>query len=65
MISMATINDIDSFVKLRIKLLKEVNNNIENYDWDKYLEVLKKFYYDSLQNRKNLENFIEFLDPME
>ncbi|MBX4266754.1 GNAT family N-acetyltransferase [Clostridium estertheticum] len=52
MIRMATINDIDSLVKLRIKLLKEVNNNIENYDWYKYAEVLKKFYYDSLPNGK-------------
>ncbi|MCB2306628.1 GNAT family N-acetyltransferase [Clostridium estertheticum] len=52
MIRMATIDDIDSLVKLRIKLLKEANSNIENYDWDKYAEVLKKFYYDSLPNRK-------------
>ena len=49
---MATIDDIDSLVKLRIKLLKEANNNIKNYDWDQYSEVLKKFYYDSLPNGK-------------
>ncbi|MBU3098511.1 MULTISPECIES: GNAT family N-acetyltransferase [Clostridium] len=52
MIRMATIDDIDSLVKLRIKLLKEVNNNIKNYDWDQYSEVLKKFYYDRLPNGK-------------
>jgi GNAT superfamily N-acetyltransferase len=52
MIRMATIDDIDSLVKLRIQLLNEGNNNIENYNWDKYSEVLRTFYYESLSNGK-------------
>jgi hypothetical protein len=36
MIRIATIDDIDSLVKLRIELLNETCTNIENYDWDKY-----------------------------
>ena len=59
MIRIVTIDDIDSLVKLRIKLLNEVNNNIENYDWDKYSEVLKTFYYDSLSNGKVIAFLIE------
>ena len=54
MIRMATIDDIDSLVKLRIMLLNEANNNIKNYDWDQYSEVLKKFYYDSLPSGKTI-----------
>jgi GNAT superfamily N-acetyltransferase len=52
MIRMATIDDIDSLVELRIKLLNESNNNISNYDWDKYSQVLKTFYYDGISNGK-------------
>jgi len=52
MIRIATINDIDSLVELRIRLLNESNNNIDNYDWDKYSKVLKTFYYDELPNGK-------------
>ncbi|MBU3176767.1 GNAT family N-acetyltransferase [Clostridium estertheticum] len=61
LIRMATIDDIDSLVKLRILLLKEANKNIENYDWNKYSEVLKKFYYGSLQNRKTIA-FLAVID---
>jgi len=32
MIRMATINDIDNLVELRMKLLNEVHNNTENYN---------------------------------
>ncbi|WP_298839713.1 GNAT family N-acetyltransferase [Clostridium sp.] len=49
---MATIEDIDSLVKLRIKLLNESNNNIKSYDCDQYSGVLKKFYYDNLPSGK-------------
>jgi GNAT superfamily N-acetyltransferase len=52
MIRIATIDDIDSLVYLRIKLLDESNKNIENYDWEKYSQVLKAFYYDGLLNGK-------------
>lgn len=48
MIRMATIYDIDSLVELRIKLLYESGKNIENYDWDKYSQALRKFFYDGL-----------------
>jgi GNAT superfamily N-acetyltransferase len=52
MIRIATIDDIDSLVELRIKLLNESSNNIENYNWEKYSQVLKTFYYDGLLNGK-------------
>lgn len=52
MIRIATIDDIDSLVKLRIKLLNETCNNIRNYDWDRYSQALKTFYYDSISNKK-------------
>lgn len=50
MIRMATTNDIDCLVKLRIKLLNEAKKNIENYDWDKYTQALKCYYNDGLLN---------------
>ena len=50
MIRMATINDIDSLVKLRIKLLNEAKKNIGNYNWDKYSQTLKCYYNDGLLN---------------
>lgn len=59
MTRMATIDDIDSLVKFRIRLLNEVNNNIENYDWDQYLEVLKTFYSESLSNGKVIAFLVE------
>lgn len=52
MIRIATFNDIDSLVQLRIRLLYESNTNIENYDWDIYSQVLRFFYYDGLSNGK-------------
>ena len=50
MIRLATINDIDSLVELRIKLLNEANINIINYDWNKYSQVLRTFYYNGISN---------------
>jgi GNAT superfamily N-acetyltransferase len=52
MIRIATIDDIDNLVELRIRLLNESNTNIENYDWNKYSQVLRKFYYEGLINGK-------------
>lgn len=52
MIRMATFNDIDSLVNLRIKLLKEAKKNIEDYDWDKYSQTLKCYYKEGLVNGK-------------
>lgn len=48
MIRKATINDIDSIIKLKIALLREVNKNIENYDWDKYSQTLNTYYKDNI-----------------
>ena len=50
MIRLATINDIDSLVELRIKLLNETNTNIINYDWNKYSQVLRNFYYNGISD---------------
>ena len=50
MIRLATINDIDSLVELRIKLLNEANINIINYDWNKYSQVLRTFYYNGISD---------------
>jgi GNAT superfamily N-acetyltransferase len=50
MIRLATFNDIDSLVELRIKLLNEANINIINHDWNKYSQVLRSFYYDGISN---------------
>ncbi|WPC40322.1 GNAT family N-acetyltransferase [Clostridium sp. JS66] len=58
MIRTATINDIDSIVKLRIQLLKEAKKNTENYNWEKYLQVLKCYYNENLLNEK----VVAFLD---
>jgi len=52
MIRIATINDINSLVKLRIKLLNEVKMDIKNYDWDIYSKGLKCFYNDGLLSGK-------------
>ncbi|NMM63013.1 GNAT family N-acetyltransferase [Clostridium sp. P21] len=52
MIRTATINDIDNLVKLRIQLLKEAKKNIENYNWEKYSQVLKCYYNENLLNGK-------------
>jgi len=52
MIRIATISDINSLVKLRIKLLKEVKIDIKNYEWDIYTEKLKCFYNDGLLSGK-------------
>ena len=57
MIRIATINDIDILVKLRMELLDEVNNNIENYNWGKYSQILRSYYNDGLSNK----NVIAFL----
>jgi ribosomal protein S18 acetylase RimI-like enzyme len=59
MIRMATNDDIDSLVELRIKLLREANNSTENYDWNKYSDVLRAFYYDSLSNGKVIAFLVE------
>ncbi|MBC8061888.1 MAG: viroplasmin family protein [Clostridiaceae bacterium] len=58
-IRIATIDDIDSLVKLRIRLLKEANSNIENYDWNKYSDALKVFYSDSLIDGKVIAFLVE------
>lgn len=50
MVRIATLDDIDSLIELRIRLLKELTDNIENYDWDKYSQVLKEFYFKGLSN---------------
>lgn len=50
MIGMATINDVDSLVNLRIKLLNEAKKNIENYNWHKYSQALKCYYNEGLLN---------------
>jgi GNAT superfamily N-acetyltransferase len=50
MIRLATINDINSLVELRIKLLSEANINIINYDWSRYSEVLRTFYHDGISS---------------
>jgi GNAT superfamily N-acetyltransferase len=52
MIRMATINDIDSLVNLRIELLNEQGTIDENYDWNNYSQALSKFFYDGLVNGK-------------
>ncbi|HEX2944925.1 MAG TPA: GNAT family N-acetyltransferase [Clostridia bacterium] len=52
MIRMATINDIDNLVELRIQLLSEAKKNIENYNWDKYSQTLKCYYNDGLLKGK-------------
>ena len=52
MIRIATIDIIDCLVKFRIQLLKEVNKNIENYNWNKYFEKLKYYYLDAFVNGK-------------
>lgn len=52
MIRIATIDDIDCLVKFRIRLLKEVNKNVENYNWNKYFEKLKYYYIDALACEK-------------
>jgi len=54
MIRVATIDDIDKLVELRIKLLNEANKNIGNYDWNKYSQVLEAFYYDNLSSGRVL-----------
>ena len=51
MVRIATIDDIDSLIELRIKLLKELTNDIEDYDWNKYSQVLKAFYFEGLSNK--------------
>lgn len=57
MIRMATINDVDNLVKLRVKLLNEAKKDIENYNWDKYSQTLKSYYNEGLLSGK----FIAFL----
>lgn len=52
MIRMATINDIDSLVEMRIRLLNEAKKNIEDYNWDKYSQALKCYYNEGLLNGK-------------
>ncbi len=49
---MATVDDIDILVELRIKLLIEVKSDIVNYDWSDYSQALKTFYKDNLSNGK-------------
>lgn len=50
MIRLATINDINSLVEFRIKLLSEANINIFNYDWNKYSQVLRTFYHNGISS---------------
>lgn len=57
MIRIATIDDIDILVELRIKLLNESNSNIEHCDLGKYSQALKDFYHSGLLNEK----FIAYL----
>lgn len=52
MIRIATINDIDSLVEMRIRLLNEAKKNIEGYDWDKYSRALKGYYNEGLLSGK-------------
>ncbi len=52
MIRMATLEDIDTLVKLRIELLKEVKNKFGIYDWDNYSRTLKIFYNNTIPNDK-------------
>lgn len=52
MIRMATVDDIDILVELRIKLLMEVKTDIENYDWCNYSQALNTFYRDNLSSGK-------------
>lgn len=51
MIRMSTINDIDNLVELRTKLLNDVHDNTENYNWRKYSRILKTYYNDVLLDR--------------
>jgi len=48
---MSTINDIDNLVELRTKLLNDVHDNTENYNWRKYSRILKTYYNDVLLDR--------------
>ncbi len=59
MVRIATFDDIDSLVELRIELLKESINNIGNYDWDKYSQKLKEFYSEGLSNKKFIAYLVE------
>lgn len=34
MVRIARLDYIESLIELRIRLLKELTDNIENYDWD-------------------------------
>lgn len=52
MIRIATVDDIDSLVELRIQLLNELSNTIDNYNWEKYSKALKTFYYDGILSGK-------------
>lgn len=48
MIRKGNLTDIDEIANLRINLLKEVNSNCYNYDWENYRNILKKFYYSNI-----------------
>jgi len=52
MIRMANINDIDSLAEMRIRLINEVKKNMEDYNWNDYLQALKCYYNDGLLNGK-------------
>lgn len=52
MIKIATVNDIESLVQLRIKLLKESNSNINTFNLNNYCEILEKYYRENLLNHK-------------
>ena len=52
MIRMANIDDIGSFVKMKISLFKEFKKDTEEYDWDKYSQALKGYYNEGLLNEK-------------
>jgi len=50
MIRLASAEDICSIVELRIKLIKEVNGNIEDSDLNKLSKALNRYLYDGLSN---------------
>ena len=57
MIRIAKIEDINSLITYRIQLMEECTNIGENYDWTKYAQALRKFYYEGILNGKFLAYF--------
>lgn len=52
MIRIASISDIESLVDMRIRLLIEAKKDIENYDWNKYTQALKRYFAEGLSSGK-------------